>query len=139
MIAMVIYFRSIFKMEDISKIMKPLIDSYNSEFDDTISPEVIYDIAETVVEKSRSEFFGGLDDSVSVIKRSIEDTDLEDDERMEVLILILTLSIRAGVEKYLASRLMTVYFDEPGKQKQEKFKIQSKPASRDKKDNISEI
>lgn len=126
-------------MEDISKIMKPLIDSYNSEFDDTISPEVIYDIAETVVEKSRSEFFGGLDDSVSVIKRSIEDTDLEDDERMEVLILILTLSIRAGVEKYLASRLMTVYFDEPGKQKQEKFKIQSKPASRDKKDNISEI
>ncbi|MDD6255590.1 MAG: DUF1836 domain-containing protein [Eubacteriales bacterium] len=139
MIAMVIYLRSIFKMEDISKIMKPLIDSFNSAYDDSISPEVLYNIAEGVVEKSRIEFFDGLDDSVAQIKRRIEDTDIEDDERMEVLILILTLSMRAAVEKYLANQLMKVYFEEPEKEKQEKFKIQKQTVSRDKEDGISEL
>lgn len=139
MIAMVIYLRSIFKMEDISKIMKPLIYSFNSAYDDSISPEVLYNIAEGVVEKSRIEFFDGLDDSVAQIKRRIEDTDIEDDERMEVLILILTLSMRAAVEKYLANQLMKVYFEEPEKEKQEKFKIQKQTVSRDKEDGISEL
>lgn len=126
-------------MEDISKIMKPLIDSFNSAYDDSISPEVLYNIAEGVVEKSRIEFFDGLDDSVAQIKRRIEDTDIEDDERMEVLILILTLSMRAAVEKYLANQLMKVYFEEPEKEKQEKFKIQKQTVSRDKEDGISEL
>ncbi|MGI6205948.1 MAG: DUF1836 domain-containing protein [Anaerovoracaceae bacterium] len=141
MIAMVIYLRSIFKIEDISKLMKPLIDSYNSKYDDSIDPEVVYDIAENVVEHSRNEFFTGIDDSISLIKRRLEDTDIEDDERMEMLILILTLSIRAGMEKYLANRLMTVYFDEPAKEKQEKIKIQKQASAREmkKEENISEL
>ena len=77
--------------------------------------------------------------SLAEIKRRIEDTDIEDDERMEVLILILTLSMRAAVEKYLANQLMKVYFEEPEKEKQEKFKIQKQTVSRDKEDGISEL
>lgn len=122
MIAMVIYLRSIFKMEDISKIMKPLIESYNSEFDEAISPEVVYALAQEATEKNRVEFFSGIDDSVSVIKKNIEETDIADDQRMEVLVLILTLAMRAEMEKYLAERLMKVYFEQPEKEKKEKTK-----------------
>ena len=124
MIAMVIYLRSIFKMEDISKIMKPLIDNYSSEYDDTISPELVYSLAQKATENSRQEFFSGIDESVSVMKSQIEDTDLADDQSMEVLVLILTLAMRAEMEKYLADRLMKVYFEQPEKERKEKPKKQ---------------
>lgn len=141
MIAMVIYLRSIFKMEDISKIMKPLIDSYNSVYDDSISPEVVYNLAEEATENSREEFFKGIDESVSVIKRKIEDTDIEDDQRMEVMVLILTLAMRAEMEKYLADGLMKIYFEDPEKEKKEKTRKQKTKVKADKeeRENISEI
>jgi hypothetical protein len=144
MIAMVIYLRSIFKMEDISKIMKPLIDNYSSAYDDTISPELVYALAQEATENRLQEFLSGIDESVSVIKREIEDTDLADDQSMEVLVLILTLAMRAEMEKYLAERLMKVYFEQPEKEKKEKPKRQKsrapeKEKNRDDDDNLSEL
>ncbi len=143
MIAMVIYLRSIFKMEDISKIMKPLIDGFRSEYDESISPEVVFSLAQEVTENNRIEFFKGIDDSVSVIKNSIEDTDLAGDQRMEVLVLILTLAMRAQMEKYLADRLMKVYFEEPEKERKDRSKRQKvRPVEMEKElkeDNLSEI
>ncbi len=139
MIAMVIYLRSIFKMEDISKIMKPLIESYNSEFDEAISPEVVYSLAQEATEKNRLEFFSGIDDSVSVIKKNIEDTDIADDQRMEVLVLILTLAMRAEMEKYLAERLMRVYFEQPEKEKKEKIRRSRSSAGEKDRRNDEEI
>lgn len=141
MIAMVIYLRSIFKMEDISKIMKPLIDNYSSEYEDTISPELVYALAQEATENCRQEFLSGIDESVSVIKNKIEDTDLADDQSMEVLVLILTLAMRAEMEKYLADRLMKVYFEQPEKERKEKPKRQKTRApekekiSRDEEDS----
>ena len=143
MIAMVIYLRSIFKMEDISKIMKPLIENYYSEYDDTISPEVVYSLAQEATENSRQEFFSGIDESVSAIKNRIEDTDIADDQSMEVLVLILTLAMRAEMEKYLADRLMKAYFEQPEKERKERPKRQKtrvpdkEKVSKD--DDISEL
>ena len=141
MIAMVIYLRSIFKMEDISKIMKPLIDGFRSEYDDTIRPEVVFSLAQEATENSRNEFFKGIDESVSVIKNSIEDTDLAGDQRMEVLVLILTLAMRAEMEKYLADRLMKVYFEEPEKDLKDRSKRQkTRPIEKEgKEEKLSEI
>lgn len=138
MIAMVIYLRSIFKMEDISKIMKPLIDNYSSAYDDTISPEVVYALAQEATENSRYEFLNSIDESVSVIKNKIEDTDIADDQSMEVLVLILTLAMRAEMEKYLADRLMRVYFEQPEKERKEKPKRQKARVPEKEKNNRDE-
>ena len=140
MIAMVFYLRSIFKMEDISKIMKPLIDNYSSEYDDTISPELVYALAQEATENRLQEFLSGIDESVSVIKREMEDTDIADDQSMEVLILILTLAMRAEIEKYLAERLMKAYFEQPEKEKKEKPKRpKSRTAEKDRTRDEEEI
>ncbi len=122
MILMVVYLRGIFKMEDISKIMKPLIENHNSEFEDTIHPADLYDTARSAAEKHITALLSDVDEDVEFIKRRLEDTDLADDDRMEIFTLILTLAMRADAEKYLASRLMNVFFKDPENEKEEKAK-----------------
>ncbi len=143
MIVLVIYVCCIFLMVDISKFMMPLFDGFRSVYDVCISPEVVFSLAQEVTENNRIEFFKGIDDSVSVIKNSIEDTDLAGDQRMEVLVLILTLAMRAQMEKYLADRLMKVYFEEPEKERKDRSKRQKvRPVEMEKElkeDNLSEI
>ncbi|MCI8284570.1 MAG: DUF1836 domain-containing protein [Firmicutes bacterium] len=126
MIAMVLYFKGIFKMEDIENLMKPLVDNYNSEFDDTIDPMILYKTAEKVNHDFSENFSEKVDEDIDSIKKMLEDTDIVDDERMEVFILILSLAMRADAEKYLAARLLETYFTNPHKEKAEKIKRQKK-------------
>lgn len=120
MIAMVVYLRGMFKIEEIRAIMKPLVDNYNSRYDDSISFELLYT---TAAEAGRASIAGvkeDVDSTISLIKKSFEDSDLENDQQMEVFTLISALTMRADMEKYLVKRLMETYFAEPAKEKKEK-------------------
>ena len=126
MILMVAYLKGMFKMEEISYLMKPLVDNYNSDFDDSIDPGLVYrtacetngDFAERLAEDT--------DRSIGVIKKLFGEHELDDDERLEAFTLILSLAMRADMEKYLASRLIQRYFVEPAREKPEKIKKSKK-------------
>lgn len=117
MITMVIYLKGIFKLENIEKIMKPLVDNYNSEFEDHIDPEIVYKAACSVNAKTADIFSEDVDNAINTIKKHFADTDIADDESMEILALVLALSMKADMEKYLASRLMDEYFIKPSAEK----------------------
>jgi hypothetical protein len=59
----------------------------------------------------------GNDSYGTAIKKHFEDTDIADDESMEILALVLALSMKADMEKYLASRLLDEYFVKPSAEK----------------------
>jgi hypothetical protein len=126
MILMVAYLKGIFKMEDIGYLMKPLVENYNSDFDESIDSELIYrtacDMNVDTAEKIKAE----VDESTDAIKKIFQEHSLEDDERMEIFTLILAMTMRADMEKYIASRLLERYFKEPAKEKPEKEKKQKK-------------
>jgi hypothetical protein len=134
MIAMVIYFKGIFKMEDIEKLMSPLVENYNSEFDDKIDPQMLYHAACSVNAGALDAFSADIDSSISSIKKQLEsdDPDLADDERMEVLTLILALAMKADMQKYMAQRLLETYFINPANERPEKFKMPKQPKEKKK-------
>lgn len=127
MIVMVIYLRGMFKIDEIRSIMKPLVDNYNSKYDDTISLQLLYETAEELSRDSIGSVKMQVDDVIGRIKKKLEETDLENDQRMEVFVLILTLSMRADMEKYLVKRLAEMYFMEPQKEQKEKKEKKEKP------------
>lgn len=126
MILMTAYLKGIFKVDEIEYLMKPLVENYRSDFDEKIDSELVYrtvcdanaDFAEKLAEDT--------DRIIASIKKSYRENDFDDDERMEAFALILSLTMRADMEKYLAARLMEKYFIEPAKEKPEKIKKQKK-------------
>ena len=120
MAAMVIYLRGMFKIDEIRNIMKPLVDNYNSKYDERISIDLLYETAEELGVRSVDAVREEVNESVSRIKQKLESTDLEDDQRMEIFVLILSLTMRADLEKYLVRRLAELYFSEPSREKKEK-------------------
>ncbi len=132
MLTMVLYLKGIFKIDDIETLMKPLVENYSSVFDDKINPELLYTVACNLNEKFIENFSNNVNNEVVAMKKLIEDTDIADDERSEVMILILSLAIKADMEKLLAMKLMETYFAGPEKEKRMKNKKTKdmKPASK---------
>lgn len=122
MIVMVAYLKGIFKMDEIKYLMKPLVDNYNSDFDENIDPEIVYKTA-CATNAGFAEYMANeIDDNITIIKKLFQEHELDDDERMEAFTLILSLAMRADMEKYIAARLMERYFIEPENEKPEKVK-----------------
>lgn len=135
MIAMVIYLKSLFKLEKIEKVMKPLVENHQSVFDDKIDPKTLYKIARKVNFGLEEKFADQVDEDLSEIKKQIEDTDIADDELMEIFALILTLTMRAYMEKTLISKLIDTYFVEAAEENKNKIK----PEIIKKKNRISDL
>jgi len=133
MITMVIYLKGIFKLENIEKIMKPLVDNHNSDFEDHIDPEIVYKAACSVNAEAADIFSADVDRAIERIKEHFSNTDLADDESMEILALVLALSMKADMEKYLASRLMDEYFIRPSAEKAVKIDRIKKAKKEEKK------
>lgn len=127
MIAMVGYLKGIFKMEEIEYLMKPLVDNYNSDFDDDIDPEIVYRTACETNADFAERMADDIDNNIVMIKKLFQNNELDDDERLEVFTLILSLAMRADMEKYIAARLMEKYFIEPAKEKPVKPAKPTKP------------
>ena len=113
MIAMIIYLKSIFKIEEIELLMKPLIENHRSEFEDHIDPSILYNTACEVNRNHAGELASQIDEDIDAIKKMLEDTDIADDQRMEVFTLILSLTMKAASFKFVASKLLETYFIKP--------------------------
>lgn len=117
MIAMVGYLKGVFKMEEIKYLMKPLVDNYNSDFDESIDPEVVYRTACETNADFAERMAEDVDNNIALIKKLFQNNELDDDERLEVFTLVLSLAMRADMEKYIAERLIEKYFIEPANEK----------------------
>lgn len=126
MIAMVGYLKGIFKMEEIEYLMRPLVDNYNSDFDDSIDPGVIYRTACETNADFAEHMSEEIDNNMTTIKKIFQNNEL-DDGRLEAFTLILSLAMRADMEKYIAERLIEKYFIEPANEKPVKTQKQPKP------------
>ena len=126
MILMAAYLKGIFKLEEVRYLMKPLVDNFESDFDESIDPKVIYQVACETVKDYAENLTTETDAHIEQIKKQFGANEMDDDERAEVLTLILSLAMRADMDKYLASRLMEQYFITPATEKPEKPRKQKK-------------
>ncbi len=117
LLTLIFYLKGTFQMEEIEKIVKPLIDNYNSEFDDKIDLAALYDGILEVQAAEQEELAQSINQMIEGSKYRLRETELSDDDMLELFMLIVNLSMKADAQKFLAHKLLREYILKPKQKK----------------------
>ena len=117
LLTLIFYMKGTFQMEEIEKIVKPLIDNYNSEFDDKIDLSSLYEGILEVQASEQEALARNVDAMINDIKYRLKETELSDDDMLELFMLIVNLSMKADAQKFLAHKLLQEYIMKPKNKK----------------------
>lgn len=117
LLTMIFYLKGTFQMEEIEKIVKPLIDNYNSEFDDKIDLTALYDGILEVQAAELESLAGNVSGTINEIKYQLKEMELSDDDMLELFLLIMNLAMKADAQKFLAHQLLQEYILKPKQKK----------------------
>ncbi|MDD2190472.1 MAG: DUF1836 domain-containing protein [Eubacteriales bacterium] len=113
LLTLIFYLKGIFQMEEIENILKPLIDNYNSVFDDKVDLTALYE----GILSAQAEELQSLTDNISSMvessKHQMREKELSDDDMLEMFMLIVSLSMKANAQKFLAHKLLQEYILKP--------------------------
>ena len=118
LLTLIFYLKGTFQMEEIEKILKPLIDNYNSEFDDKIDLGALYEGILAVQATEQELLTESVNSIIEDSKHQLKETELSDDDMLELFMLIVNLSMKADAQKYLAHKLLQEYILKPKQKKQ---------------------
>lgn len=117
LLTLIFYLKGTFQMEEIEKILKPLIDNYNSEFDDKIDLTALYDGVLKVQTAEQENLAKSVESMIEESKYRLRETALSDDDMLELFMLIVNLSMKADAQKFLAQKLFQEYILKPKQKK----------------------
>lgn len=109
-LSLVFHMKSILPMSDIGLLMKPLMDNYESEFEEKLDIDRIYDGIMDAFRQKKDGLRAEVEADVKKIKETIAWDEAADDDTTELFMLIATLAVKASAEKYLAQKLLDEYF-----------------------------
>jgi hypothetical protein len=112
-LAMLFYLKNIFRMSEIERVMRPFADNRASALDDKVDFHRLYAAIEPVLRRDRARLTREIGDGIADVKAAIRGEGLEDDDNTELLLLILSLAVRADTARYAARRLLSEYFAKP--------------------------
>jgi hypothetical protein len=118
LLTLIYYLKGTFQMEEIEKIVKPLIDNCNSEFDDKIDLPALYKELLEVQEKELETLPQSVSRMIEESKYRLREAELSDDDMLELFMLIVNLSMKADAQKFLAHKLLQEYILKPKQKKQ---------------------
>lgn len=111
LLTLIFYLKGTFQMEEIQLLMAPLIENYNSEFDEKFDFQRIYDHILDLYRREQDELLKEVTGDIDRIKKNLSDDELADDDTTELFMLIANLSMKANAQKFLAQKLMNEYFN----------------------------
>ena len=111
---LVYYLKGCFSMDQVRRLMRPILTNYNSEWDDSVDIQAYYGKIMEEVRRSEENFGRELQDSMDGIKKFLSDRG-SDDDISEIILLITTLIMRSNEERFLAEKLLDEYFPEAKK------------------------
>lgn len=122
LLTLIFYLKGSFQMEEIEKIVKPLIDNYNSAFDEKIDLSSLYEGILEVQAKELASLPKSISEMMEGIKYQLRENELSDDDMLEIFLLIVNLSMKADAQKFLAHKLLQEYILKPKQKKQKEQK-----------------
>ncbi|MBP5749674.1 MAG: DUF1836 domain-containing protein [Firmicutes bacterium] len=108
---LVYYLKGCFSMDQVQRLMKPILSNYDSDWDDRVDMQAYYKEILAVVRKSEEGFAEELQERIQSNKKFLADRG-SDDDVSELILLITTLIMRSNEERYLAEKLLDEYFPE---------------------------
>lgn len=113
MLSLIYYLKGSFQMEEIEKIVHPLIENYNSEFDDKIDLTSLYEGILGIQAKEQESLAQSVTNMIEGSKNHLRETELSDDDMLELFMLIVNLSMKADAQKFIAHKLLHEYILKP--------------------------
>ena len=108
---LVYYLKSCFSMDQVQRLMKPLLANYNSAWDDRVDMQAYYKEILSAVRESEESVLPQMQARIAKIKKFLADRG-SDDDVSELILLITTLIMRSNEERYLVEKLLDEYFPE---------------------------
>ncbi|WP_130863185.1 DUF1836 domain-containing protein [Bacilliculturomica massiliensis] len=115
LLTLIFHLKGTFQMQEIELLMKPLIDNYNSAFDEKFDFGQIYEGVMDVFAEEREKLADQVDGQIGRIKDMLGLDEFADDDTTELFMLIASLALQADARKYLAQKLLAEYFVKPKK------------------------
>ena len=109
---LVYYLKGCFSMDQVQRLMKPILSNYDSAWDDNVDMQAYYKEILAAVRKSEEDFSEQLQERILANKKFLADRG-SDDDISELILLITMLIMRSNEERYMAEKLLDEYF--PGK------------------------
>lgn len=106
----VFYLKSCFSMEEIQRLMHPLLENYESPWDEPIDLLSIYNRIVDDVQAIEADLPDRLEAHIRDVKHFLSDREAGDDDTSELMMLITTLILRSNAERFIAGKLLDEYF-----------------------------
>ena len=108
---LVYYLKGCFSMDQVQRLMRPILANYDSAWDDRVDMQAYYKEVLAAVRESEEDFSEQLKERIRSNKKFLADRG-SDDDISELFLLITTLIMRSNEERYLAEKLLDEYFPE---------------------------
>ena len=108
---LVYYLKGCFSMDQVQRLMKPILSNYDSAWDDNVDMQAYYKEILAAVRKSEEDFSEQLQERILENKKFLADRG-SDDDISELILLITMLIMRSNEERYMAEKLLDEYFPE---------------------------
>ena len=108
---LVYYLKGCFSMDQVQRLMKPILSNYDSAWDDNVDMQAYYKEILAAVRKSEEDFSEQLQERILANKKFMADRG-SDDDISELILLITMLIMRSNEERYMAEKLLDEYFPE---------------------------
>lgn len=122
MLEMILCLKNAFKMDDIKTLMKPFVESTQSNFDEQIEFSEIYEKLEPLYKKKREEQAEELIKDIDVIKDSLRDSGIDDDDMTEMFLYIMIIAMKIDTAKFIGKTLIREYYGNDDDKKAKKNK-----------------
>ena len=116
-LTLIYYLKGTFQMDETGMFLKPLLDNYNSEFDEKIDIEALYEGIIGSHKKECLKLESNVMETVENIKKHLNETEETDDDMLELFMLVMNLSMKADAQKYLAHKILNEYVLKPKQKK----------------------
>lgn len=108
---LVYYLKGCFSMDQVQRLMKPILSNFDSAWDDNVDMQAYYKEILAAVRKSEEDFSEQLQERILANKKFLADRG-SDDDISELILLITMLIMRSNEERYMAEKLLDEYFPE---------------------------
>lgn len=105
----VFYLKNSLSMDQIQKLMAPLLSNYNSEWDDAIDLPLLYKAFADFTREEEAGLPDRISQKIKDVKKLCAKHDAEDDTS-ELFTLIISLIVESYAERFIAEKLLDEYF-----------------------------
>ena len=105
----VFYLKNSLSMDQIQKLMAPLLSNYNSEWDDAIDLSLLYKAFADFTREEEAGLPDRISQKIRDVKKLCAKHDAEDDTS-ELFTLIISLIVESYAERFIAEKLLDEYF-----------------------------